>query len=147
MDRIERDILIAAPIERVWAVITEPEHVGVWFGNGAPARVDLRPGGTLVLDHGDHGELAARIEKLDEPRYLAYRWLDAESTLVELSLAEEDGSTRLRLVESGFAGLAPARYEANTAGWAWALDELRTYAQNPRPDRIEREILTQAQAG
>ena len=33
-DRIERDIVIAAPIERVWKVLTAPEHVGVWFGQG-----------------------------------------------------------------------------------------------------------------
>ena len=41
-DRIEREITIAAPIERVWAVITEPEHVGKWFGQGPPARIDRK---------------------------------------------------------------------------------------------------------
>jgi uncharacterized protein YndB with AHSA1/START domain len=45
-DRIERDIVIAAPVERVWAVLTEPEHVGRWFGQGEPARIDPRPAGS-----------------------------------------------------------------------------------------------------
>ncbi|MEV6787940.1 hypothetical protein AB0M96_37380, partial [Streptomyces sp. NPDC051098] len=31
-------------------VITEPEHVGNWFGQGSPTPVDLRPGGTMHLD-------------------------------------------------------------------------------------------------
>jgi uncharacterized protein YndB with AHSA1/START domain len=39
MDATERDILISAPIERVWAVATEPEHVGVWFGSGEPDKL------------------------------------------------------------------------------------------------------------
>ena len=29
-DTIEREITIAAPIERVWDLITQPEHVGTW---------------------------------------------------------------------------------------------------------------------
>jgi uncharacterized protein YndB with AHSA1/START domain len=41
MDRIEREIAIAAPIERVWELVTEPEHVGRWFGD-AGAEIDLR---------------------------------------------------------------------------------------------------------
>ena len=27
-DRVEREILIAAPVERVWAVLTEPDRAG-----------------------------------------------------------------------------------------------------------------------
>ena len=34
-------------IERVWAVLTEPGHLGVWFGQGTPAEVDLHPGGII----------------------------------------------------------------------------------------------------
>jgi hypothetical protein len=44
-DRIEQETVIAASVERVWAVLTEPEHVGRWFGQGKPTQVDLRPGG------------------------------------------------------------------------------------------------------
>ena len=57
-DRIEQDVYIAASVERVWEVITEPRHVGMWFGNGEPAEVDMRPGGRIVFDHGEHGNEA-----------------------------------------------------------------------------------------
>ena len=43
-DRIERDVLIDAPVKRVWALITEAEHLGTWFGD-AGADIDLREGG------------------------------------------------------------------------------------------------------
>ena len=32
-DTIEREIVIAAPVERVWEIVTEPEHMGRWFGD------------------------------------------------------------------------------------------------------------------
>ena len=46
-EQIEREVVIAAPIERVWAVVTQPEHVGTWFGD-AGAEIDLRPGGAIT---------------------------------------------------------------------------------------------------
>jgi uncharacterized protein YndB with AHSA1/START domain len=40
---IERDILIDAPVEVVWSIVTEPEHVGRWLSDSV--EIDLRPGG------------------------------------------------------------------------------------------------------
>ena len=144
-DRIEQETVIAAPVERVWAVLTEPEHVGQWFGQGKPTQVDLRPGGIMVLDHGEHGTYLTRIETVDAPRYLSYRWASAypgdeanedNSTLVEFTLTPEGDGTRLRLVESGFASLTipperipSAGYESHSNGWPQVLRELRSHAE------------------
>lgn len=148
-DRIEREIYIAAPVSRVWAVITEPEHVGMWFGEGEPAEIDLRPGGRIVFDHGVHGKLPAVIERLDEPKRFAFRWAaddtggreptEVNSTLVEFSLEPEpDGDregTRLRVTESGFStviaepDVMERRYKANKGGWSHALVGLAEYTK------------------
>jgi uncharacterized protein YndB with AHSA1/START domain len=144
-DRIEREISIAAPPERVWAVLTEPEHVGVWFGQGEPTQVDLRPGGIMVLDHGEYGVFPTRVEKVDPPHYFAYRWAsghpgevatDTNSTLVEFTLAPEGSGTRLTVAESGFATLEipadrvdTAGYDSHSNGWSVKLDDLRKYAE------------------
>jgi len=144
-DRIEREITIAAPVERVWAVLTEPEHVGKWFGQGPPARIDLRPGGVMRLDHGQYGKFPTRIEKVDPPHYFAYRWASAypgqqatedNSTLVEFTLTPDGDGTRLYLVESGFATLvipeetrATASYESHSGGWTDVLAHVREHAE------------------
>lgn len=144
-DRIDREISIAAPVDRVWAVITEPEHVGAWFGQGAPTSVDLRPGGIMVLDHGQYGRFLTRIEKVDPPHYLAYRWAsaypdeeatDTNSTLVEFTLTPDGEGTRLTLSESGFAALtippereATAGHASHSGGWTEVLGNLRRYAE------------------
>ncbi len=146
-DRIEQEVVIAAPVERVWAVLTEPEHVGQWFGQGKPAQIDLRPGGIMVLDHGEYGTFPTRIEKVDPPRYFSYHWASAypgeeatgeNSTLVEFTLTPEGDGTRLRLVESGFASLAipqhrkaTASYESHASGWIDVLGGLRRHAERP----------------
>ncbi len=147
-DRIEREIIIAAPVERVWAVLTEAENVGQWFGSGVPAALELRSGGVMVLDHGEHGVFPTRIVKVDPLHYFSYRWAsafpgeeatDANSTLVEFTLTPENGQTRLTLVETGFASLVipPDRYdsashESHSGGWPDALEALRGFAERAK---------------
>ena len=144
-DRIEREVYIAAPVSRVWEVVTEPKHVGMWFGNGEPAEIDLRPGGRIVFDHGDHSKLPALIEKVEEPRYFSFRWAadgaggreptGPNATLVEFILEPEGAGTRLRVIESGFTEVieepevVERRYAANKAGWGRALLGLAKYAE------------------
>src|SRR4051812_24433159 len=106
-NRIEREIDVDAPVDLVWQVISEPAHVGAWFGSGQPTRMDLRPGGRIVFDHPGHGDIPAVIETVDAPRSLSYRWAvigppgaepgDENSTLVAFSLSSEGESTRLHL--------------------------------------------------
>ncbi len=144
-DRIERETVIAAPVERVWALLTEAEHLGRWLGD-AGAEVDLQPGGAITLRWADSGTSHARIVAVEPPRRFAYRWapfkdpggeepVEGNSTLVEYTLVPEDGGTRLRVVESGFASLATSddqrarNHRSNTQGWTDELGELVEYAQ------------------
>lgn len=139
-DRIEREVVVAAPPERVWEIITQAEHVGTWFGDSA--EVDLRPGGTIVFRWEQYGTQYATIEKIDEPRYFSYRWQPGvtdempgndDSTLVEFTLTPHEGQTRLRVVETGFGRLPlnerkrADQFEKNTEGWAIQLRDLQEY--------------------
>jgi uncharacterized protein YndB with AHSA1/START domain len=144
-DRIEREISIAAPVDRVWAALTVPEHVQQWFSLGGPPRIDLREGGIMRLDHGECGVFPTKIVKLDPPHYLAYRWASAypgeeaderNATLVEFTLEPDGDGTRLRLVESGFAALAippdkigTASHASHSQGWTTVVAALRDYAE------------------
>jgi uncharacterized protein YndB with AHSA1/START domain len=139
-DRIEQEILIAAPPEVVWELVTDPEHVGAWFGDAA--EIDLRSGGDAALTWEGHGTFLARLERVEPPRFFSFRWArpkdtppaEGNSTLVEFSLSAEGDGTRLRVVESGFAALAvpedekAQRFADNTEGWNIELGHLRDYA-------------------
>ena len=90
-DSIAREIVIDAPPERVWAIVTEARHLAGWFSD--EAEIDLRPGGAMLLTWHGHGSYQARVETVDPPRTFAFRWLrreDAEgSTLVVMTLTPE----------------------------------------------------------
>ncbi len=143
--QIERETVIAAPVERVWALLTEAEHVGAWFSD-AGAEIDLRPGGAMVLRWAEYGTGRARIVDVEPPRRFSYRWapipehwgeepVEGNSTLVEFTLQREGDGTRLRVVESGFASLATSdaqrqrNLKGNTEGWEFETGELRAYAE------------------
>lgn len=141
-DRIEREIVVAAPQERVWEIITQAEHVGKWFGESA--EVDLRPGGTIVLRWEKYGTMYATIERVEQPHYFSYRWMPGaigekphpeNSTLVEFTLTPQGAQTRVRVIETGFGRLAVSeskraeQLKDNTEGWASELSELKQYAE------------------
>ncbi|MFG1626119.1 SRPBCC domain-containing protein [Kribbella sp. NPDC049227] len=129
VDRIERDTLIAASLERVWSLVSEP---GFWI----TVEKDLA---RIPADEGT--DFPVVVAKSEPPTYVAYRWAsqyhgedvrDDNSTLVEFTLSREGDKTRLRVVESGFAALSipPDKHrravEGNTEGWTRVLGALRT---------------------
>src|SRR5262245_25992025 len=144
-DHIEQEVFIAAPVSRVWALLTEPEHIAVWYAFGG-ADVDARPGGAAVFRWPDHGEFHAVVEAVEPHRRFAFRLAvnpntrpePGTSTLVEFTLHAEDEGTRLRLVETGFQQLTSTEAgrlnhaEAERAGWAGGLSILRKYAPAAR---------------
>ena len=139
---IEREVLIDAPVEAVWSVVTEPEHIGRWLSDSA--EVDLRPGGELKLKWAAIGTASGTVERVEPPHVFAFRWVTPEpdrepgaqggySTLVEFELRAEGEGTLLRVVESGFAELAGSE-QANAelaarhvGGWGGFLDKLAAY--------------------
>ena len=138
---IEREIQIDAPIEVVWDVITQPEHIMNWFADEAV--LDLRPGGTGTLTFTEQGHVALfRVETVNPPHVFSYRWSQPDgeeptednSMLVEFTLTETGGSTTLRLVESGFDKVSwsdeknQQYYDDHTNGWDYFVSRLGTYA-------------------
>jgi uncharacterized protein YndB with AHSA1/START domain len=141
-DRIEREIVVAAAAERLWELLTRPEHIGRWF-EGMDVEVDLRPGGTMVLTNQEFGKFHAIVDKVEPPRRFAYRWArhpdtpvtEGTATRVEFTLTPEGNRTRLRVAESGFTGTDAVKVdqqrhaEANSQGWLQVLDSLRRYTE------------------
>ncbi|WP_328673414.1 SRPBCC domain-containing protein [Streptomyces sp. NBC_00328] len=140
-DRIERETLIEAPLERVWPLVAVP---GFWVADEESLpTTEGRAGESTVVKNAQYGEFPVRVEKVEPPTYVAYRWTsafsgaplsDGNSTLVEFTLIPEGASTRLRVVESGFAALAGSAelrhkaHEDNSNGWPQVLDAFKKRA-------------------
>jgi uncharacterized protein YndB with AHSA1/START domain len=119
-DRLVVTRTFKAPIEDVWASVTEPDRTARWFG---PWKGDAAPGRVIKVQMGFEDQdpwLDKRIDACDPPRRLA---LSDESggMRIELLLSHADGRTELQLVHH----LDPADdISAYGPGWEYYLDML-----------------------
>lgn len=133
---VRRTIRIRASVEKVWAAVTQPEHISQWFGR---AELDgSGVGATGTLTFGDDDSIPLRIEEIDEPRLVSYRWsnddasgerpaeVDERSTVFTFTLEPLDDGTQLTVVESGFDATSDpaANMEFHRQGWDAELDKL-----------------------
>ena len=138
-ERIEREILIEAPLEVVWEVVTDPEHVGGWFGDSA--EIDLRPGGEAVLTWEKHGSALAVVETVEPPYpspsagpvpsapHLA-RATRPSSSSVSARRARARGCVSSRAASRRSKGRRTRRLRTPTGtreGWKHELGELQEY--------------------
>ena len=145
-DRIRKQVVLRAPLERVWRAVSDAKTFGRWFGfdfegefvPGETARGRLRsddPGYNGLI-----GEFA--IERIEPMRLFSYRWhpyaVDRSAdyshepmTLVVFELEAVAGGTKLTITESGFDAIPPARrsdaYEANGEGWTTQVERIEKY--------------------
>lgn len=142
VDRIERDVVVKAAPDRVWAALTTARGLAGWFGD--VAEIDLRPGGTARFGWTRLGQTVhAVVDAVDPPHRFAFRWalqpdtpVDAgPTTHVAFTLLPVAGGTRIRVVETGFAALPDDirthHFDENTAGWQSELADLVAYLQDP----------------
>lgn len=154
-DRIEKEVLLRAPLDRVWRAISDSQEFGRWFGvrvDGpfvAGTSVTATITGTTVDDEVAEmqrphvgAKATWQVVAVEPPRRFAYRWhpfavepdvdYDSEpTTLVEFTLSETPDGVQLRIVESGFDAIPEARradaFEANSGGWAKQTELVRKY--------------------
>jgi uncharacterized protein YndB with AHSA1/START domain len=140
-DRIERSILLRAPRERVWRALSDAKEFGEWFG--AILEGAFEPGarvrGRVTYPGYEHVRMEIVIERMVPMRTISWRWhpdavepgvdYSAETpTLVEFTLEEAAGGTKLTVVESGFDRIPPGRrekaYRDNSQGWEIQMENI-----------------------
>ena len=154
-DRFEKSVLLPAPRERVWRAVSLAEHFGSWFGADfdGPFVAGTRVTGSIEPTSVDPDIARKQQPFAGKPFDLhvvevrplekfSFRWhpyavdegadYGAEPmTLVEFVLASAEGGTLLRVSESGFDQLPPARrkaaFAAEEGGWTAQCGLLRKY--------------------
>ena len=140
--RIEREVVIEAPVDVVWHTITEPDQIARWFADRVDLEAKAGSRGTVAFDNPEgESTIAALVVEAVEPLSLfSFRWGHSEgqepeagnSLLVEFRLAQEgDERTRLRVLERGLDFLdwpdGDKRQYAveHGSGWGTFLDRLQ----------------------
>ena len=141
-DRIEKSILLKAPLSRIWRALSNAEEFGNWFGVNLKGKT-FEPGkpvrGQITYPGYEHIWFDIVIDRIEPERLLAWRWHPAAidpavdysqepSTLVVFELQEVPGGTLLSVVESGFDKIPPHRrgeaFRMNSEGWAGQMENI-----------------------
>ncbi|NMH61121.1 SRPBCC family protein [Alteromonas ponticola] len=138
---IRREIVVNAPIERVYRAISDPAQITNWFPDSIEGRFTV--GEQPILGFGGHGKCQIYIVDARAPDYFAFRWvpgsecyvgdvLSVPTTLVEFRLEQLKGQKcKVILLESGFADLPPEMIDdalkQNSNGWNYMLERLEEH--------------------
>jgi uncharacterized protein YndB with AHSA1/START domain len=143
-DRIEKQVHLRAPRERVWRALSRSAEFGSWFGmqlSGefapnttlqariVPTQVDPEIAEQQAAFEGTPFELF--VERVEPQRVLSFRWHpyplepgeaeDAPTTLVVFELEDAEGGTLLTVTESGYDNvpveLRAQAFADNEGGW------------------------------
>ncbi|MFG2105255.1 SRPBCC family protein [Micromonospora chersina] len=114
------EVLIDAPMDKVWTSLTDSEQASAWFG--FPIGIEPWVGGRYAMGGFDAG-YAAKVVDLTPGRALSVDW--GPTGVSTWELAESGGRTKLTFVQSGFdEGNPPyAAWTGSVAG----LAELRRF--------------------
>jgi uncharacterized protein YndB with AHSA1/START domain len=154
-DRIEKKILLRAPVARVWKALTDSEEFGRWFGVkfDRPFAAGAAMRGVLVGTTVDaeiarsqqgyaHIPFEITVDRIEPERLFSFRWhpfaiergvdYSAEpTTLIVFTLEEAPGGVMLTVTESGFDRIPIDRrakaFTANDQGWAIQMTLIERY--------------------
>jgi uncharacterized protein YndB with AHSA1/START domain len=154
-DRIEKEVVLRAPLDRVWRAISDADEFGQWFGVRFDGPFVAGASVTGVITPTTVDEEVARAQEphagksdtwqivaIEPQRRLAFRWhpfavepdtdySQEPTTLVEFILTETADGVLLRIVESGFDKVPADRrvsaFEHNSEGWAKQTELVRKY--------------------
>lgn len=154
-DRIEKQVVLKAPRERVWRALSDAEQFGYWFGVefDGPFVEGTRMTGRIRQTKVDD-EVAAMqapyegtpfewvVERIEPMRRISFRWhpfgidkrIDYASepmTQVVFELHDAPAGILLTVTESGFDKLPPERrvkaFAANEGGWTHQMKLIERY--------------------
>lgn len=131
---IRKERTYAVPIERVWAALTTPEALSVWF---MEADFKAEVGYSFRFKDVPRGKwdgmLYGEVLVVEELHHLAYTWQGNQmkrSTEVRWTLESEGDGTRVRLEHIGFEGFSDGLIGFfHRFGWRRYVRQLQQYLQ------------------
>ncbi len=137
--------LLRHPIQDVWAAITEPRKVEIWFMTKVTGR--FSPGGRLDMEHPNGVHATGRVLEWHPPRTYEYEWdlppgpnhPEAEASIVRWELTPTGEGTLLVLTHRK---LGRPTAEVFVRGLAVFLDRLSAHLDGvplPHPPWVPRE--------
>ena len=144
-DRIEKQLVLRAPRSRVWRAIADARQFGEWFQvdmSGVEFRAGQPVHAKMTYPGHEGKPFEMVVDRIEPERLFSFRWhpygidpsvdySNEPMTLIEFTLEEVDGGTKLTIAESGFDNIPLARradaFRMNSEGWGMQLRNIEAY--------------------
>ncbi len=147
--RIETSVELDAPVDAVWAALTDAQELSNWF----PPFAEVKPGvgGHIRFVWDEKQDWTSPIGAWEPNKHLRVVWIEATPPeqaeqakkdgfyspfplAVDYYLDDRGSETTLRLVHSGFSSDAAwdSQYDGTKRGWAAELGGLKHYIKHHR---------------
>ena len=154
-NRIEKHVVLKAPLDRVWAAITDSRQFGAWFGMeldgpfvaGQPITGKIKPtqvDAEVAKMQEPHAGKPVKlvIDRIEPKTLFSMRWhpfaidpgidySDEPMTLITFVVKETADGVELTLTETGFEHIPAHRragaLKANDGGWAKQMELINAY--------------------
>ena len=140
---VERTIWINAPREKAWQAVTRAEHLDLWYATCCRWEIPALQVGTMVKffhkdSNSDTDILQATIEVINPLRQFTLRWqpdktYPAMTLVTTFMLEEENGGTRVTIIESGYEALPDDLrqqwLDQTGVGYAGSMENLQAYLE------------------
>ena len=133
MKIIKKEIVIEAPVAKVWEHITDPKKIAGWLMEND---FEATGGKKFFLECEEHGKMWCVVKEIVPYKKLVYSFQTKNpnaDTLVTITLAQEGKATRLTLVHTGWDTLPPAEQgqaDNYDRGWSARLQGLKELIDN-----------------
>lgn len=156
--RIEKQILLRAPLASVWRALADSVEFGKWFGvrfegpfvpgavvHGVIVTTSVDPEIAKAQKPYEGMKFEFVVERMEPERLFSFRWHPAAvdpdvdysaepTTLVVFTLEHVADGVLLTVTESGFDQIPPARranaFAQNEQGWGMVLNLIAKYLEN-----------------
>lgn len=126
MEKLEKNVTINAPVEKVWAALTDNSKLGEWmlmpttFEPVVGKEFTFKAEATEKWD----GFIHCKVKEVEVNRKLVYTWdagMENTETLVTILISENNGQTNLTIIHTGWENLPAEMREqminGHSKGW------------------------------
>jgi uncharacterized protein YndB with AHSA1/START domain len=139
---IEKEILIAAPLEIAWEAMLEEIGPASQMPNGQamPMVLEPWPGGRWFRDLGNNaGHFWGHVQvikppallEITGPMFMSYPAMNH----VQYRLTAEGLGTKLKFTHRGIGEIAPDHREGVNQGWSYKLERIQKLAESKRKSK------------
>ena len=127
MDKIEKNVTINAPVQKVWEALVESKKLEEWMIMSTTFEPIVGREFTFKAEGMENwdGYFHCKVKELEINKKIVYTWnsqiINAETT-VTILISEIDGKTHLKLIHSGWENITTKdtrnqMIDGHTKGW------------------------------